>query len=104
MRGGGLKVPEGFAATRVATGAFPRRHRIRCGARAPGPSRGAPSTRRHRTGLFTTMSQANRVGKQNARERVLAEKVRRQRAERRKKQLTIGGVVVLVIAVAASVG
>lgn len=50
------------------------------------------------------MSQANRVGKQNARERVLAEKIARQRAERRRKQLTIGGVVVLVIAVAASVG
>lgn len=50
------------------------------------------------------MSQANRVGKQNARERVLAEKIRRQRAERRRKQMTIGGVVVLVIAVAASVG
>ena len=50
------------------------------------------------------MSQANRVGKQNARERVLAEKIRRQRAERRKRQLTIGGVVVLVMAVAVSVG
>ena len=50
------------------------------------------------------MSQANRVGKQNARERVLAEKIARQRRERRRKQLTIGGVVVLVIAVAASVG
>jgi len=50
------------------------------------------------------MSQANRVGKQNARERVLAEKIARQRAERRRKQLTIGGVVVLVIAVAGGVG
>jgi protein-disulfide isomerase len=50
------------------------------------------------------MSQANRVGKQNARERVLAEKIARQRAERRRKQLTIGGVVVLVIAVAGTVG
>jgi protein-disulfide isomerase len=50
------------------------------------------------------MSQANRVGKQNARERVLAEKIARQRAERRRKQLTIGGVVVLVIAVAGAVG
>jgi protein-disulfide isomerase len=50
------------------------------------------------------MSQANRVGKQNARERVLAEKIARQRAERRRKQLTIGGVVVLVVAVAGGVG
>ncbi|WP_194913857.1 DsbA family protein [Catenulispora rubra] len=50
------------------------------------------------------MSQANRVGKQNARERVLAEKIARQRAERRRKQLTIGGVVVLVVGVAAAVG
>lgn len=50
------------------------------------------------------MSQANRVGKQNARERVLAEKIARQRAERRRKQLTIGGVVVLVVAVAGTVG
>jgi protein-disulfide isomerase len=50
------------------------------------------------------MSQANRVGKQNARERVLAEKIARQRAERRRKQLTIGGVVVLVVAIAGTVG
>jgi len=50
------------------------------------------------------MSQANRVGKQNARERVLAEKIARQRAERRRKQMTIGGVVVLVVGVAAAVG
>jgi len=50
------------------------------------------------------MSQANRVGKQNARERVLAEKIARQRAERRRKQMTIGGVVVLVVGVAAGVG
>lgn len=50
------------------------------------------------------MSQANRVGKQNARERVLAEKIARQRAERRRRQMTIGGVVVLVIAVATGVG
>ncbi|MEY9908797.1 protein-disulfide isomerase [Catenulispora sp. MAP12-49] len=50
------------------------------------------------------MSQANRVGKQNARERVLAEKVARQRRERRRKQMTIGGVVVLVVAVAGGVG
>lgn len=50
------------------------------------------------------MSQANRVGKQNARERVLAEKIARQRAERRRKQMTIGGVVVLVVAVAGGVG
>ncbi|MBS2537278.1 thioredoxin domain-containing protein [Catenulispora sp. NF23] len=50
------------------------------------------------------MSQANRVGKQNARERVMAEKIARQRAERRRKQWTIGGVVVVVIAVAGGVG
>lgn len=50
------------------------------------------------------MSQANRVGKQNARERVLAEKIRRQRAERRRKQMTIGSVVVLVVVAAGAVG
>lgn len=50
------------------------------------------------------MSQANRVGKQNARERVLAEKIARQRAERRRRQMTVGGVVVLVIGVATAVG
>ena len=33
------------------------------------------------------MSQANRVGKQNARERVAAEKIARQRAERRRRQI-----------------
>ncbi|MFD0632873.1 hypothetical protein ACFQ9X_16090 [Catenulispora yoronensis] len=46
------------------------------------------------------MSQANRVGKQNARERVAAEKIKRQRAERRRKQITIGSTVIAVIAVA----
>ncbi|MFL6113833.1 MAG: DsbA family protein [Catenulispora sp.] len=50
------------------------------------------------------MSQANRVGKQNARERVAAEKVRQKRAERRRRQLTIGGAVVAVIVVAGSIG
>ena len=50
------------------------------------------------------MSQANRVGKQNARERVLAEKIRRQKAERRRKQMTIGSVVVLVVVAAGAVG
>ena len=50
------------------------------------------------------MSQANRVGKQNARERVAAEKVRRQRAERRRKQMTIGAVVIGVVGLVAGVG
>ena len=50
------------------------------------------------------MSQANRVGKQNARERVAAEKLRQKRAERRRRQLTIGGAVVAVIVVAGSIG
>jgi protein-disulfide isomerase len=50
------------------------------------------------------MSQANRVGKQNARERVAAEKLRQRKADRRRKQLTIGGVTVGVIAIAASIG
>jgi protein-disulfide isomerase len=50
------------------------------------------------------MSQANRVGKQNARERVAAEKLRRQRAERRRKQITIGTAVVGVVALAAGIG
>jgi protein-disulfide isomerase len=50
------------------------------------------------------MSQANRVGKQNARERVAAEKVARLRAERRRKQMTLGGAVVAVVAVAGGIG
>jgi len=50
------------------------------------------------------MSQANRVGKQNARERVAAEKIRQKKAERKRKQLTVGGVTVGVIAIAAAVG
>jgi protein-disulfide isomerase len=50
------------------------------------------------------MSQANRVGKQNARERVAAEKLKRQRAERRRKQITIGTAVVGVVALAAGIG
>ena len=50
------------------------------------------------------MSQANRVGKQNARERVAAEKLRRQRAERRRKQITIGTAVIGVVALAAGIG
>jgi protein-disulfide isomerase len=50
------------------------------------------------------MSQANRVGKQNARERVAAEKIRQRKAERRRKQLTIGGVVFGVIGISAGVG
>jgi len=50
------------------------------------------------------MSQANRIGKQNARERVAAEKLRQKRAERRRRQLTIGGVVVGVIGIAGGIG
>ncbi|NUP54072.1 MAG: DsbA family protein [Catenulispora sp.] len=50
------------------------------------------------------MSQANRVGKQNARERVAAEKLKRQRAERRRKQITIGTAVVGVLALAGGIG
>ncbi|NUR30385.1 MAG: DsbA family protein [Catenulispora sp.] len=50
------------------------------------------------------MSQANRVGKQNARERVAAEKLKRQRAERRRRQITIGTAVVGVIGLAAGIG
>ncbi|GAA2004606.1 DsbA family protein [Catenulispora subtropica] len=50
------------------------------------------------------MSQANRVGKQNARERVAAEKLKRQRAERRRKQITIGTSVVAVLAIAGGIG
>ena len=49
------------------------------------------------------MSQANRVGKENARERVAAEKVRARRAARRRRQWTVGGTVVAVIAVSAGV-
>lgn len=49
------------------------------------------------------MSQANRVGKQNARERVAAEKVRARKAARRRRQWTVGGTVVAVVAVAAGV-
>lgn len=49
------------------------------------------------------MSQANRVGKQNARERVQAEKVKARKAARRRRQWTVGGTVVAVIAVAAGV-
>ena len=80
---GGLKVPEGFAATRATSSAFPGRHRIGCGARARArQAQRALTPDGIRTGLLTTMSQANRVGKQNARERVSAEKIARQRAER----------------------
>jgi protein-disulfide isomerase len=50
------------------------------------------------------MSQANRVGKQNARERVAAERLKRQRAERRRKQITIGTAVVGVLALAGGIG
>ena len=50
------------------------------------------------------MSQANRVGKQNARERVAAEKLRQKKAQRRRRQLTVAGVAVGVIAIAASIG
>jgi protein-disulfide isomerase len=50
------------------------------------------------------MSQGNRVGKQNARERVAAEKIRKKKADRRRRQLTVGGVVLGVIAIAGGVG
>jgi protein-disulfide isomerase len=50
------------------------------------------------------MSQANRVGKQNARERVAAERLARQRAERRRRQITIGTAVVGVIGLAGGIG
>src|SRR5690349_2789875 len=62
--------------------------------------------RQHQTlpdGTRDTMSQANRVGKENARERVAAEKVRARKAARRRRQWTVGGTVVAVIAVSAGV-
>jgi protein-disulfide isomerase len=49
------------------------------------------------------MSQANREGKQNARERVAAEKLKQRKAARRRKQWTVSGVVVGVVAVSAAV-
>jgi protein-disulfide isomerase len=49
------------------------------------------------------MSQANREGKQNARERVAAEKLRQRKAARRRRQWTISGVAVGVVAVSAAV-
>src|SRR4051794_8777091 len=50
------------------------------------------------------MSQSNREGKKTARERVAAERLRQQKAARRRKQYTISGVVVAVIAIAGGVG
>ena len=50
------------------------------------------------------MSQSNRTGKQNARERVAAEKLRAQQAARRRKQVVITSVVGVVAAVSVGVG
>lgn len=50
------------------------------------------------------MSKKNDAGKRTARERMQAERARRQAAEKRKRALIIGGSVVAVLAVAATIG
>ncbi|MCF2530429.1 DsbA family protein [Yinghuangia soli] len=50
------------------------------------------------------MSKKNDDGKRNARERMQAERARQQAADKRKRALIIGGSVVAVLAVAATIG
>ncbi|NUP35039.1 MAG: thioredoxin domain-containing protein [Streptomycetaceae bacterium] len=50
------------------------------------------------------MSKKNSDGKRSARDRMQAERVRRQAADKRKRALIIGGSVVAVLAVAATIG
>lgn len=50
------------------------------------------------------MSNKNRDGKRQARERLAEERAKRQRQEARRKRLTVGGAVIAVIAIAVVIG